>query len=169
MKLVTDNASYFSSSAIIEFFYDNGIQVGHSSYYFPQGNGQDESSNKNLINILKKLVSDNQKRWHKKIHDALWLDRTTPKRVIEFTAFELVYGVESNLPLPLELATCKLKTAIEDDVFQDGLEKRILYLTKLQEEREEMVDKITEHQGRIKKLYDTRERPKFFMEGDFVL
>ena len=30
LKLVMDNVSYFSSSKIVEFFYDNGIQVGHS-------------------------------------------------------------------------------------------------------------------------------------------
>ena len=168
-KLVMDNASYFTSAEIIAFCYDNGIQVGHSSDYFPQGNGQAESSNKNLINILKKLVSDNQKNWHKKLHDALWADRTTPKRAIGISPFELVYGVEVVLPLPLELATCKLKTAIEDDVFKEGLERRILYLTKLQEERAEMVDKITKHQNRVKKLFDKRARPRKLMEGDLVL
>ena len=72
------------------------------------------------------------------------------------------------MPLPLQLAACKLKTVIED-VFKDGLEKRILYLTKLQEEREEMVDKITEHRGRVKKVFSRRARPREFMEGDFVL
>ena len=118
---------------------------------------------------MKKLDSDNQKGWHKKIHDSLWADRTTPKRAIGISPFELVYGVEANLSLPLELVACKLKIVIKDDVFQYGLEKRILYLTKLQEEREEMVDKITEHQGRIKKLFDRRARPRKFLEGDLVL
>ena len=120
-----------------------------------------------MINALKKLVLDNQKIWHKKIHDALWVDRTTPKRYIGISPFELVYGVEANFPMPLELATCKLKTMIEEDVFKDGLEKRILHLTRLQEERDEMVDKITT--GRIKKLVDRRVRPRKIMEGDLVL
>lgn len=35
VKLIMDNASYFSCSKIVEFCYDNGIQVGHSSDYFP--------------------------------------------------------------------------------------------------------------------------------------
>ena len=39
IKIIMDNASYFSSSKMVEFFYDNGIQVDHSSNYFPQGNG----------------------------------------------------------------------------------------------------------------------------------
>jgi hypothetical protein len=169
MKLIMDNTSYFSSLEIIEFCYDNGIQVGHSSDYFPQGNGHAKSSNKNMINIFKKLVSDNKKSWHKKINDALWEDRTTPKRAIGISHFELVYGVEDNLPLPLELATSKLKTMIEDGIGIDGLEKRILYLTKLHEKREEMMDRIIENQGRVKKLFDKRARPRKFMEGDLVL
>ena len=61
IKLVMDNASYFLSIEITDFCFEYGITVGHSSDYFPQGNGQVESSNKNLINIIKKLVSYNQK------------------------------------------------------------------------------------------------------------
>ena len=69
----------------------------------------------------------------------------TPKWEIGISPFELVYGTEANLPLPLELATSKLRTVIEDDVYKDGLEKRILYLSKLEEERMEIVDHITRH------------------------
>ena len=97
------------------------------------------------MNIVKKLVSNNYKSWKKKIHKALWINRVTPKRSIGISPFELVYGTEANLPLPLELATNKLRTMIEDDIYKDGLEKRILYLSKLEEEREEIVDHITQH------------------------
>ena len=67
------------------------------------------------------------------------------KREIGISPFELVYGTEANLPLPLELAISKLRTVIEDDIYKDGLEKRILYLSKLEEERAEIVDHITQH------------------------
>ena len=90
-------------------------------------------------------MSDNQKTWHKKIHEALWVDRVTPRREIGISPFELVYGAKDNLPLPLELATNKLRTVIDDDIYKDGLEKRILYLRKLEEEREEIIDHITQH------------------------
>ena len=77
-----DNTTYFSSIEITNFCFEYGITVSHSSDYFPQGNGQTESSNKNLINIVKKLGSNNQKTWNKKIHEALWENRVTPKREI---------------------------------------------------------------------------------------
>ena len=40
IKLVMDNASYFSSIEITNFCFEYGITFGHSSDYFPQGNGQ---------------------------------------------------------------------------------------------------------------------------------
>ena len=79
--------------------------------------------------------------------------------MIGISPFELVYGTEANLPLPLELATCKLRKVIEDDIYRDGLEKRILYLSKLEEERTEIVDHITQHQMRVKEIFDKKARP----------
>ena len=122
-----------------------------------------------MINIVKKLVSDNQKTSYKKIHEALWVDRVTPKREIGISPFELVYETKANLTVPLELATNKLRMVIEDDIYKDGLEKRILYLTNLEEEREEIVDHITQHQMRVKDLFDKNTRPQKFIVGDSVL
>ncbi|KAH9324211.1 hypothetical protein KI387_004389, partial [Taxus chinensis] len=79
-KIVADNASNFSSREVISFFYEYGITLAHASDYYPQGNGQVESSNKNLVTIIRKLVDENQQMWHKSLYDALWADRITPKR-----------------------------------------------------------------------------------------
>ena len=93
----------------------------------------------------------------------------TPKRAIGISPFELVYRMEASLSLPLELATSKLRVVIEDDIYRDGLEKRILYLTKLEEERMEIVDHITQNQMWVKNLFDRKTRPQKFMVGDSVL
>ncbi|XP_057866026.2 uncharacterized protein LOC131073577 [Cryptomeria japonica] len=82
-----------------------------------KGNGQAESSNKNLINIMKKLVSENFKDWHKKLYEALGVDRTLPKRATRMSPFELVSGMGAQLAIPLELAAIKLQTVIEDAYF----------------------------------------------------
>ena len=84
----------------------------------------------------------------------------TPKKAIGISPFELVYGTEANLPLPLELAIRKLRTVIEDDVYKDGIEKRILYLSKLEEETVEIVDHITQHQIQVKELFDKKKSLK---------
>jgi transposase InsO family protein len=54
-KITTDNAKDFSSLALAEFCFKYDIILSHSSNYYPQGNGLAESSNKNLMNIIKKL------------------------------------------------------------------------------------------------------------------
>jgi hypothetical protein len=40
-----------------------GIVMGKSSNYYPQGNGLSESTNKTLIQILKKTIDKNQNKW----------------------------------------------------------------------------------------------------------
>ncbi|KAH9328862.1 hypothetical protein KI387_000970, partial [Taxus chinensis] len=54
--------------------------LAHASNYYPQGNGQAGSSNENLVTIIRKLVDENQRMWHKSLYDTLWADRITPKR-----------------------------------------------------------------------------------------
>lgn len=56
LKIMMDNTSSFSSTKIIGFCYGYGISLSCSLDYYPQGNGQDESSNKNIITIVHKLV-----------------------------------------------------------------------------------------------------------------
>ncbi len=45
----------------------------------------------------------------------------------------------------------------------------MLYLTKLEEERDVVVDRIQEHQSRVKKLFDKKAKQRVFQEGDLVL
>ena len=44
----------FKSKKIITFYFKYQIQMGHSTAYYPQGNGLAESSNKSLMRIIKK-------------------------------------------------------------------------------------------------------------------
>jgi transposase InsO family protein len=54
-KITTDNAKAFSSTELSSFCFDYGIILSHSSNYYPQGNGLVESSNKNLMAIIRRL------------------------------------------------------------------------------------------------------------------
>eukprot|EP00253_Pinus_taeda_P016796 PITA_16796 len=66
-KIITDNAAAFKSKLMINFCHKYHITLGHSTTYYPQGNGLAESSNKSLINIIKKILEENKKNWHKKL------------------------------------------------------------------------------------------------------
>ena len=51
--LMFDNASYFSGNTMTEFALKRGFKLKYFSNYYPQGNRLAESTNKNLIRIIK--------------------------------------------------------------------------------------------------------------------
>ena len=102
-RIITDNGPCFVSSEMSSFCFKYGIILSHSSNYYPQGNGLAESSNKNLMTIIKKIVGDNKKAWDSKIKLALWADRITKKSSTGRSPFKLVYGLDVTLPVHLKL------------------------------------------------------------------
>jgi len=63
-SLVFDNASYFSSIELAQFSLEKGIRVRYSANYHPHGNGLAESTNKNLLKILKRTISTHHRDWN---------------------------------------------------------------------------------------------------------
>ena len=59
-NIITDNVVAFMSKNLVEFCYKYHITLGNSVAYYPQGNGLAESSNKSLVNIIKKLLEEKQ-------------------------------------------------------------------------------------------------------------
>jgi hypothetical protein len=147
--LVFDNATYFSSTLLTEFALDKGIIIRYSANYYPQGNGVAESTNKNLVRILKKTVADNQRNWHNLLHNALWEDRVTPKEAIGNSPYFLVYGQEAILPNGLYLPSLQLA---QDFGRQPSsvIQQRIDTLLMLEEEREKDKSKFISHQQSLK-------------------
>jgi transposase InsO family protein len=91
---------------LIHFCEQFEIKLIHSTPYYPQGNGLAESSNKNLIKIIKRLLEDNKKAWDSKLKFSLWVDRVIAKQSLGISPFHLIYGIEeifpSQLALPVE-------------------------------------------------------------------
>jgi len=58
-KFITNNGSIVIGSKFIEFCGQYGIIMGQYSNYYPQGNGLVESTNKTLVQRLKKTVDRN--------------------------------------------------------------------------------------------------------------
>jgi hypothetical protein len=106
--VVFDNADYFSSTLLIDFSLDKEIIIRYYENYYLQGNRVEESTNKNLVRILKKTVADNQRNWHNMLHNALWVDSVTPKESIGNSPYFMVYRQESILPNGLYLPSLQL-------------------------------------------------------------
>jgi hypothetical protein len=106
-KIVIENVASFKSKPLIKFCEKYGISLVHSTPYYPQGNGLAESSNKILINIIKKLLEDNNKAWDSKMKFALCVDRVTTKQSLGISPFQLVYGIEVVFPTQIDLHVAK--------------------------------------------------------------
>jgi hypothetical protein len=64
---------------MIDFCHKYNIILGHSTAYYPQGNGLVESSNKILMRIIKKILAENKKYWHSHLKYALWANKINTK------------------------------------------------------------------------------------------
>ncbi|MCY6488266.1 hypothetical protein, partial [Actinobacillus pleuropneumoniae] len=98
--------------------------------------GLAESTNKNLIRIIKRTVDQNHKNWHKSLIYALWADRITQKASIGTSPFNLVYGKEVVLPTHLSIPSLSLVQYI-DEVPTSSLQLRQMEIIKLEEQREQ--------------------------------
>ena len=110
--IIFDNAKYLSSIKLTGFSLEYGIKLKHSANYYPQGNGLAESTNKNLVNLIKKIIDQHPRSWHAKLPLALWADRITPKESIKNSPFFLVYGQEAIFPTHIFLPSLPLSQSV---------------------------------------------------------
>ena len=99
------------------------ITLSHPTAYYPQGNGLAESSNKILVNIIKKLLEDNKKTWNKKLVNAIWADKLTTKKSTSTSPYQLVYGMD--VVFPSSLGVPMMSIIQEMQVEPNDIQRRI--------------------------------------------
>jgi hypothetical protein len=88
-KIITDNDQAFKSLVMIDLCQTYNIILGHSTSYYPQGNGLVESSNKSLMRVIKKMLTRNKKSWHSHLKFLLWANRINTKNVYRYVSFPI--------------------------------------------------------------------------------
>ena len=107
-SLVSNNGLQFDSKDFRKYCSDPGIKNRYSSPAYPQSNGQAKTTNKVIVNGLKKRLQGMKGRWTEEFSNVLWAYRTTPWRSTGETPYSLTYGAE--VVLLVEISLCSTRT-----------------------------------------------------------
>ena len=91
-EMIFDNGSHFEGK-VLRVMKEYGIKHHKSSPYRPQASRAVEAANKNVKNILAKMVVT-YTDWVEKLSFALWGYRTSIRASTRATPYSLVYGSE---------------------------------------------------------------------------
>jgi hypothetical protein len=107
-EIVTDQGTQFTSKLMKELTEKYGIKHYKSSPYHPQDNGQVESTNKVLEDILTKTFQLHHQDWADRLPEALWAYQTTWRNTTGHTPYEIVYGKQVILPIEFQVRTFRI-------------------------------------------------------------
>jgi transposase InsO family protein len=77
--VISDGGSHFIDRKFQRFLHNHGVHHNVVTPYHPQTSGQAETSNKQIKNILQKIINEMGIGWKDKLHGALWAYRTAYK------------------------------------------------------------------------------------------
>jgi transposase InsO family protein len=100
--VISNGRSHFIDKTFRAFLRELGAKHNIATPYHPWTSGQVETSNKQIKNILQKMINEMGKGWKNKLPDALWAYRIAYKSPISMSPYQLVYGKSCHLPIELE-------------------------------------------------------------------
>ena len=125
-------------------------------------------SNKQIKQILEKIMSKNGKHWVDKLVDTLWAYRTTFKTPFGMSPYRVVYSKPCHLPMEIEHKAWWAIKKLNYDLTEVGEERR-LQLGELDEIRVEAYDSARSYKERAKLFHDRHIFRKQFTAGMKVL
>ena len=167
-EILSDKGTQFTSELMEQFQKLCGCKGISTSPYHPQANGNVERFHSTLKQMLKKVVQDQPKQWHRFLPALLFAVREIPSESTGYSPFELMMGREVRGPIQLlcdvwtgNQQTTDPMTPVYNYVFE--LKNRI------RDTCEQAMETSAKQSKKNKKLFDRRSRARSFKKGEEVL
>ncbi|KAJ9553660.1 hypothetical protein OSB04_017705 [Centaurea solstitialis] len=140
-----------------------GIKLVTSTLRYPQFNGLAESSNKVIINSIRKRLKGAKGKWVEELPSVLWANRMTLRASTGQTPYSLVYGCEVVLRIEAQIPVTRNRT------FDQNAINLSYDLDALEELRENALRTMAAQKGTIERYFNKKVKAKIFQVGDYVL
>nr|CAN69105.1 hypothetical protein VITISV_000457 [Vitis vinifera] len=155
--IISDGGTHFCDKPFETLIAKYGVKHKVATPYHPQTSGQVELANREIKNILMKVVNTNRKNWSVKLLDSLWAYRTAYKTILGMSPYHLLYGKACHLPMELEYKAWWAIKQLNVDLSRVGL-KRFLDLNEMKELRNDAYINLKIAKEKLKRvlLYDSK-------------
>lgn len=158
-SIVTDQGKDFTSKLLSQVSKLFKIKQINCTAYHPQSNAALERSHSTLADYLKHYINRDQTDWDQWLDFAMFSYNTTTHTSTKFSPYELMFGVQPNLPSSI------LKSPEFKYTYDDYLDNLTL---KLRKSHEIAKNNIIDSKEVNKKYYDKKVNNVYFSVGQLV-
>ncbi|RVW18744.1 Gag-Pol polyprotein [Vitis vinifera] len=116
--IISDGGTHFCNKPFETLLAKYKVKHKVATPYHPQTSRQVEFANREIKNILMKVVNTSKRDWSIKLHDSLWAYRTTYKSIFGMSPYSLVYGKACHLSVEVQY-----QSLVGNQDTQHGLEQ----------------------------------------------